>query len=51
MIMQLIVVFLTQDSSKSERIWVSGDLSKKEISKELDRIFKDWFYYDIVCSN
>jgi len=43
-----IVVYLKQDYSVNESIWVSEDLSKKQITEEVNRKFKEWYYYDIL---
>ena len=46
--MNQIVVYLKDDYSKNESIWVSGDLNKNEITKVVDNQFKEWYYYDIL---
>lgn len=45
--MKKIIVYLKADYSESDVIYVSGDLSKYEITKELDKNFNKWYYYDI----
>ena len=46
--MKQVVVYLKQDYSISKSIWVSGDLTKEEITKEVNKKFKEWCYYDIL---
>jgi hypothetical protein len=46
--MKEVVVYLKQDYSKNESIWVSGDLTKAQITKEVNDKFKEWYYYDIL---
>lgn len=48
MIMLEIVVYLKEDYSKSQRIWVSGNLDKDAITKIVDSKFDEWFFYDII---
>ena len=43
-----VVVYLEEDYSKSESIWVSEDSTKQQITKEVNDKFKDWYYYDIL---
>lgn len=43
-----VVVYLTQDYSINESIWVSGDLTKEEITEKVNENFPIWFYYDIL---
>ena len=46
--MKEVVVYLKQDYSKNESIWVNGDLTKEQITKEVNDKFKEWYYYDIL---
>jgi len=46
--MQEIVVYLTEDYSKNKSIFVSNELSRDEITKEVNKEFDVWFYYDII---
>ena len=48
MIMREVVVFLKADYSLSESLWVSGDLTKEEITKLVNDSFTEWYYYDIL---
>lgn len=43
-----VVVYLTEDYSKSESIWVSKELMKEEITKKVNEKFEIWCYYDIL---
>jgi len=42
-----VVVYIKQDYSMNESIWVGDDLTKEEITKEVNKEFKEWYYYDI----
>lgn len=46
--MKEVVVYLKRDYSINESIWVSGDLTKEEITKEVNKNFKEWYSYDIL---
>jgi len=46
--MKEVIVYLKEDYSESERIWVRGDLTMEEITKEVNSKFDDWYYYDIL---
>ncbi len=48
MMMKVINVFLTDDCAICESIYVSGDLTKDEITKEVNKQFDYWYSYDIV---
>lgn len=43
-----IVVFLKPDYSVHERIWVDESLTKEEITKKVNEVFKEWYFYDIL---
>lgn len=43
-----VVVYLTDDYSINESIFVLEGLSKSDITKEVNRNFDRWFYYDIL---
>jgi hypothetical protein len=43
-----VVVYLTEDYSKNESIWVSNKLSKEDITKIVNDNFDKWYYYDIL---
>jgi len=43
-----VVVYLTEDYSKNESIWVGRELTKEEITKIVNEKFKVWYYYDIL---
>jgi hypothetical protein len=42
-----VIVYLSEDYSINESIWVDKKLSKQEITKIIDSKFKKWYYYDI----
>lgn len=42
-----VVVYLKEDYSINQSIWVSNLLSKEEITKIVNSKFKKWYYYDI----
>lgn len=43
-----VVVYLTQDYSINESIWVSADSTKEEITKKVNENFSKWWSYDIL---
>lgn len=43
-----VVVYLTEDYSKNESIWVNNELTKDEITKIVNEKFDKWYYYDIL---
>jgi hypothetical protein len=43
-----IVVFLSQDYKVNESIWISSELTKDEITEEVHKKYKEWYYYDIL---
>ena len=43
-----VVVYLTEDYSKNESIWVCRELTKEDITKIVTEKFKVWYYYDIL---
>lgn len=48
MIMYKIIVYLKEDYSLNETLYLSGDLTKDEITKEVNQKYKEWYYYDII---
>ena len=48
MVIVEVVVYLTEDYSENESIWVSGDLTKEEIKSVVNEKFEKWFYFDIL---
>lgn len=42
-----IIVYLTEDYSVNESIWVDGELSRPEIISIINEKFSVWYYYDI----
>jgi hypothetical protein len=42
-----VVVYIKQDYSINESIWVREDLTKDEIISEVNKNFKEWYYYDL----
>ena len=40
-----VIVYLSEDYSINESIWVDKKLSKQEITKIIDSKFKKWYYY------
>jgi len=46
--MDRVIVYLSEDYKQSESFYISGGLSKDEITKEVNERFTEWFYYDIV---
>jgi hypothetical protein len=42
-----IIVYLTEDYSVNESIWVDADLSRLEITSIINEKFSVWYYYDI----
>ena len=43
-----VVIYLKQDYSENESIWIDKNLSKKEITKIINKKFDVWYYYDIL---
>jgi len=43
-----VVVYLTEDYSKNQSIWVDKKLSKEEITKIINDNFPKWYYYDLL---
>jgi len=43
-----VVVYLTEDYSKNESIWVSNEHSKEDITNIVNNKFDMWYYYDIL---
>lgn len=46
--MKQVVVYLKEDYSINESIWVSEDLTKEQITNEVNKNFKEWYSYDII---
>ena len=46
--MKEVVVYLKRDYSKNESIWVSNNLTKEKITKIVNDMFVEWYYYDIL---
>ena len=46
--MNEVVVYLTEDYSKNESIFVDESLSKEEITKIVNGKFDLWYFYDIL---
>ena len=46
--MKQVVVYLKEDYSINESIWVSEDLNKEQITNEVNKKFKQWYSYDIL---
>lgn len=43
-----VVVYLKEDYSQNESIWVDSSLTKEEITQIVNQNFENWFSYDIV---
>jgi len=43
-----VVVYLKQDYSKAESIYVRENLTKEQITKAVNKKYKIWYYYDIL---
>ena len=43
-----VVIYLTEDYSKNESIWVDCGLREEEIFKIVNERFETWYYYDII---
>jgi len=48
MMMKEVVVYLKQDYSKNESIWVDENLTKEQITQTINVKFKEWYYYDLL---
>jgi hypothetical protein len=48
MMMKEIVVYLKEDYSENESIFVQEELSDEQIIKKVDETFVEWYYYDIL---
>lgn len=46
--MYKIVVYLTKDYSKTEEFLLSPNMSKEEITQEVNNRYLVWYYYDIL---
>ena len=42
-----VVVWLKEDYSESDNFYCSNTLSKEEITTEVNKRYKVWYYYDI----
>lgn len=43
-----VVVYLKEDYSQNESIWIDSSLTKEEITQIVNSKFETWYYYDIV---
>lgn len=43
-----VVVYLKPDYSSNESFWISSELSRQEITEEVNKRFKQWHTYDIL---
>ena len=43
-----VVVYLKQDYSKFESLYVRSNLTKEQITKAVNKKFKIWYSYDIL---
>lgn len=43
-----VVVYLKEDYSQNESIWVDSSLTKEEITQIVNQNFETWFSYDIL---
>jgi len=43
-----VVVYLNSDYTEAKSIYVSGNLTKEEITEEVNKKFKNWYSYDIL---
>ena len=47
-----VVVYLAQDYSKHESIWVQRGMAKEEVTERVHKAYPGiWFYYDILPWN
>lgn len=46
--MHKIIVYLSEDYKKNDSFYISGGLTKEEITKEVNKRFTKWYYYDIT---
>jgi len=46
--MEEVVVYTKADYSVNESIWVIKGLTPEGITKEVNKKFKVWYYYDIL---
>ena len=49
MIMKEVVVYFSNDYKTNESIWISGDLTKEEITVKINEEFGEdgWYSYDV----
>lgn len=43
-----VVVYLTEDYSKNESIYVDNGLTTDEIATIVNQKFKKWYYFDVM---
>lgn len=43
-----VVVYIKSDYSENKSIFVDYNLSKDEVTKQVNSVFNEWYYYDIV---
>ena len=43
-----VVVYLEEDYSVNESIWVDEDATKEEIREQINEKFNVWYYFDIL---
>jgi len=43
-----VVVYLTEDYSENQTIYVHRDLTKEQITEVVNKQFAEWYFYDIV---
>lgn len=43
-----VVVYLKEDYSQNESIWVDSSLTKEQITRIVNKNFETWFSYDIL---
>lgn len=43
-----VVVYLAEDYSQNESIWVDSSLTKEQITQIVNQNFETWYSYDIL---
>tara|TARA_R110000772_G_scaffold46246_6_gene105609 strand:- start:2649 stop:2975 length:327 start_codon:yes stop_codon:yes gene_type:complete len=43
-----IVVYIKSDHSENRSIWMSKSSTKNQITKNIDILFREWYFYDIL---